>query len=146
MIQFNNRLTVVLSVMGMYGENQYPLQMGIDRMFPIDEEVSSTAKTFTLKASTFSTEYPLLPKGWDGGAVWVVINNTTGKNRQTYPTNQEQTTDLASDIVVGSTECNEMFRVRSGNLCTFEPVDASNLFLYAPNTDATARVSYFPIN
>jgi hypothetical protein len=145
MIQFNNRLTIVLSAMGAYGDNQYPFQVGTDRMFPIGE-VSGTAKTFTLNASTFSTEYPLLPQGWDGGAVWVVINNTTGKNRQTYPTNQEQTADLASDIIVGSTECNEMFRVRSGNICAFEPVDASKLFLYAPNNDATARVSYFPIN
>ncbi|MDR2170534.1 MAG: hypothetical protein LBP59_10365 [Planctomycetaceae bacterium] len=146
MVRFGNMLTTVLSVVGNYGDgNQAPLRVAVDRMFEFKGDVMSSARTVTLPVSSFSKEYPLLPQGWNGGAVWVVIANNTGKMRPVYLTNQEQAAELAADVVIGSELCNEVLRVRSGCIAAFEPAGSEQLYLYAPKAIANIRITYFPI-
>jgi hypothetical protein len=146
MLQLNSRLTTVLTIAGDYVEaGRVPLEIATDRIFNIEPNVNGTAKTVTLQTSGFSTQVPLLPTGWNSGSVWIVIQNNTGKSRQTYPTNKQHATELSADVIVGSESCPEMLRVRSGCIVAFEPINADKLYLYAPRTNATVRITYFPI-
>jgi hypothetical protein len=139
------RLTAVLSLVGEYGEGRgTPLELATFRNFKMTE-MEPTAKTFELQVSAFSTQIPLLPKGWDGGQCWIVIHNKTGTNRQVYPTEAEKHAESIADVLVGTEVNHELIRIRSGMLSCFELTTSEKFYIYAPNTPAICRVTYFPI-
>jgi hypothetical protein len=139
------RITAVLTLSSEYGEGRgIPLELSTFRKFNTTE-IEPTAKTFELKVSTFSTQTPLLPKGWDGERCWVVVHNKTGTDRQVYPTDAEKRAESIADVLIGTELSHELIRVRSGMLSCFEPVVGEPLYIYAPSTPAVCRVTYFPI-
>jgi hypothetical protein len=139
------RVTAVLSLAGEYGEGRgTPLEISTFRRFDVTE-IEPTAKTFELSVSGFSTQVPLLPKGWEDNQCWVVIHNKTGMNRQTYPTDVEKRAESIADVLIGTELNRELIRIRSGMLSCFEPACGEKFYLYAPNTPAICRVTYFPI-
>ncbi|MDR1924519.1 MAG: hypothetical protein LBQ66_09090 [Planctomycetaceae bacterium] len=147
MSQTTNKITSVLTIAGDYVDSgRVPLHIGIERSFRVaGEDVSPVAKTFKLPKSTFSTEIPLKPQGWGECSAWIVIQNSTGQNRQVYPTNQQRIQELVADVWIGSESVPELLRVRSGMLSAFEPVELDGLYLYSPNADAVVKVTYYPV-
>jgi hypothetical protein len=139
------RITAVLSLSGEYGEGRgTPLEVSTFRKFKTTE-IEPTAKTFELQVSAFSTQVPLLPKGWDKERCWIVVHNKTGMDRRVYPTEAEKHAESVADIVIGTEVNHELFRIRSGMLSCFEPIVGEKFYIYAPNTSAVCRVTYFPI-